>query len=114
MDSHARLFRSSLRRFVTLRDRFCRTPWCDAPIRHRDHAWAAADGGPTSADNGQGLCEACNHAKQAPGWRARPSPRAGPHTIETTTPTGHTYRSQAPPVLTIQDYPARPDYVLAG
>ena len=34
--------------------------------------------------------------------------------VETTTPTGHTYRSQAPPVLTIQDYPARPDYVLAG
>jgi hypothetical protein len=114
MDSQARLFRSSLGRFVALRDRFCRTPWCDAPIRHRDHAWAADDGGRTSGDNGQGLCEACNHAKQAPGWRARPSPRAGPHTIETTTPTGHTYRSQAPPVLTIRDYPTRPDYVLAG
>jgi hypothetical protein len=114
MDSQARLFRSSLRRFVTLRDRFCRTPWCDAPIRHRDHAWASSEGGPTTGDNGQGLCEACNHAKQAPGWRARPSPGAGPHTVETTTPTGHTYRSQAPPVLTIRDYPARPDYVLAG
>ena len=114
MDSQARLFRSSLRRFVTLRDRFCRTPWCDAPIRHRDHARDAAAAGLTSGDNGQGLCEACNHAKQAPGWRARPSPGAGPHTIDTTTPTGHTYRSQAPPVLTIRDYPARPDYVLAG
>ncbi len=114
MDSQARLFRSSLARFVSLRDRFCRTPWCDAPIRHRDHARAAAAGGLTNGDNGQGLCEACNHAKQAPGWRARPSPGAGPHTIETTTPTGHTYRSQAPPVLTIRDYPARPDYVLAG
>jgi hypothetical protein len=44
MDSQARLFRSSLRRFVTLRDRFCRTPWCDAPIRHRDHAWASSEG----------------------------------------------------------------------
>jgi len=114
MDSRARLFRSSLRRFVTLRDRFCRTPWCDAPLRHRDHAEAAAAEGLTSGDNGQGLCQACNHAKQAPGWRARPSPGAGPHTVETTTPTGHTYRSQAPPVLTIRDYPTRPDYVLAG
>jgi hypothetical protein len=114
MDSQARLFRSSLRRFVILRDRFCRMPWCDAPIRHLDHAEAAADGGRTRSDNGQGLCEACNHAKQGTGWRARSSPRAGPHSIETTTPTGHTYRSQAPPVLTIQDYPARPDYVLAG
>jgi uncharacterized protein DUF222 len=114
MDSQSRVFRNSLGRFVTLRDRFCRTPWCDAPIRHRDHAWGAAAGGPTRGDNGQGLCEACNHAKQAPGWQARPSPGAGPHTIETTTPTGHTYRSQAPPVLTIRDYPTRPDYVLAG
>ena len=70
--------------------------------------------GPTSGDNGQGLCEACNHAKQAPGWRARPSPRAGPHTIETTTPTGHTYRSHAPPVVTIRETPIRLDFVLAG
>ena len=29
---------------------------------------------PTSRANGQGLCEACNHAKQAPGWRAGPAP----------------------------------------
>ncbi len=114
MDSTSRLFRNSLGRFVVLRDQFCRTPWCDAPIRHRDHAWAAADDGPTSGDNGQGLCEACNHAKQAPGWRARPSPRAGPHTIETTTPTGHTYRSHAPPVVTIRETPIRLDFVLAG
>ena len=36
-----------------------------------------------------------NHAKQARGWRARPRP--GPrHTFETTTPTGHRYRSTAP------------------
>ena len=34
----------------------------------------AEAGGPTSAANGQGLCEACNYTKQAPGWRARPGP----------------------------------------
>ena len=34
MDAHGRHFRGSLGRFVRLRDRVCRTPWCDAPIRH--------------------------------------------------------------------------------
>ena len=38
----------------------------------------------------------------------------GPHTVETTTPTGHTYRSHAPPVVTIRETPIRLDFVLAG
>jgi hypothetical protein len=98
MDSRSRLFRNSLARFIRLRDQVCRTPWCDAPIRHRDHAEDYDEGGVTSALNGQGLCEACNHAKQAPGWRARPAPTGEGHRIETTTPTGHVYGS-APPEI---------------
>ncbi len=43
-------------------------PFCDAPIRHIDHITPRSEGGQTSAANGQGLCERCNHAKQAPGW----------------------------------------------
>jgi len=74
----------------------------------------STEGGATSADNGQGLCEACNHAKQAPGWRARPSPASGGRDIETTTPTGHTYRSGPPAVATVRSIPFRLDYVLAG
>ena len=97
MDSKARRFEGKLAEFLRLRDRRCRTPWCDAPVRHLDHAKDHASGGPTSAGNGQGLCEACNYAKQARGWTARPRP--GPrHTIEITTPTGHRYRSTAPPL----------------
>lgn len=110
-----------LRQFVVLRDQTCRTPWCDAPVRHLDHAVAHRLGGATSSANAQGLCEACNYAKEAPGWQsevvsAGPSgisagPRgisAGPsgtdlqapaHTVRTTTPTGRTYLSTAPPVL---------------
>jgi uncharacterized membrane protein YhaH (DUF805 family) len=88
MDARSRLFRGSLARFIRLRDQTCRTPWCDAPVRAVDHAEDHDIGGDTSAANGQGLCEACNHAKQAPGWRARPSPGVGGHEIETTTPTG--------------------------
>ena len=46
-----------------------------------------------------GRCESCNHCKEAPGWRARPRGRPGErHLIEITTPTGHTYRSHAPPL----------------
>jgi hypothetical protein len=115
MDSRARLFLNSLARFIRLRDQICRTPWCDAPIRHSDHATGVAEGGSTDAHNGQGLCEACNHAKQAPGWRAKPSPdEGGGHRIETTTPTGHTYGSSPPVLVTIRETPIRLDLVLAS
>jgi hypothetical protein len=94
-DSRKRRFEGKLAEFLRLRDHRCRTLYCDAPVRHLDHAEPHAGGGPTSATNGQGVCEACNHAKQALGWSARPRP--GPrHTIETVTPTGHTYTSTAP------------------
>ena len=67
LESRARCLPARLKRFLTLRDQTCRTPWCDAPIRHHDHVVAYEDGGPTTVNNGQGLCEACNHAKHAPG-----------------------------------------------
>jgi len=102
MDSAARTFPAGLGLFIDLRDLTCRTPWCDAPIRHHDHVLAHAAGGPTTAINGQGLCEACNHHKQAPGWRARHTtgPPGSPHTIATITPTGHVVQSQPPPTPT--------------
>ncbi|MEB7448875.1 HNH endonuclease, partial [Arthrobacter koreensis] len=147
MESKARAFPAGLARMIRTRDQTCRTPWCDAPIRHIDHIEPHAEGGRTSYTNGQGLCEACNQAKEAPGWSAvtvrttapdsparieaveteaarpatvgpagsRPAtpkptgPRmaaappaphgASPrHTVRTTTPTGHTYISTAPPL----------------
>jgi hypothetical protein len=105
MDSRARLFPPGHRRFIQTRDDTCRTPYCDAPIRHLDHIIPWHTGGPTTTDNAAGLCEACNHTKETPGWNARPSPEAEPgngrnsrHTIELTTPTGHTYHSTALPL----------------
>jgi len=98
MESAARLFPDALAQLIRLRDQTCRTPWCNAPIRHTDHVIPHAQGGPTSAANGQGLCQACNHAKQAPDWHATPTDTGGRHTVITTTPTGHTYRSTAPPL----------------
>jgi len=96
MDSRSRIFDGELRKFLILRDDTCRTPWCDAVIKHIDHVQPAAEGGSTTAENGQGLCAACNYAKEAPGWTARSSSRDGPHVVTTTTPTGHTYTSTAP------------------
>ena len=97
MDSRARLFPAGLRRCIQARDDTCRTPYCDAPIRHHDHIVAWQHGGPTSLSNGSGLCESCNHTKESPGWHAEPWP--GPrHTLEIHTPTGHSYQSTAPPL----------------
>lgn len=94
MDSTARKVPTGLAGFIHARDGgFCRNPYCGAPLRHLDHIRSWAEGGSTSADNLQGLCERCNHAKQAPGWQARPGPDGS---IEITTPTGHTHRGRAP------------------
>ncbi len=97
MDSKAELFSGRLAEFIRLRDRICRTPGCGARIRHTDHIEPRARGGPTTAENGQGLCELCNYAKQAHGWshHTLPGPR---HTVQITTPTGHTYTSTADPL----------------
>ena len=96
MESTRRIFPEGIRTFLVARDGVCRTPWCDAPIRHADHVVPASAGGPTSESNGQGLCERCNHAKESPGWSSsitRDGPRA-PVTVRT--PTGHAYTSTAP------------------
>jgi len=98
MESKARLFPRGLTGFIEFRDQRCRTPYCDAPIRHRDHARPWAEGGPTTADNGLGLCARCNYTKEASGWRVSTEiDETHTHTAEFTTPTGKTYRSEAPP-----------------
>jgi hypothetical protein len=100
MESRARLFPRGLAAFIRFRDQRCRTPYCDAPIRHLDHARPSTAGGPTSAVNGLGLCERCNYVKEVAGWIVT-SQVDGTcrHTAEFTTPTGMTYRSGAPPSL---------------
>lgn len=115
LESRRRLFPEALKRFLLLRDKTCRTPWCDAPIRHADHVVAAGRDGPTSAANGQGLCVACNQAKEAEGWSARVvadgltgAGRTGRHQVRLRTPTGHTYDSTAPPLLEARR--ASPDF----
>lgn len=101
LDARSRVFPAGLADWIGVRDQTCRTPWCDAPIRHIDHVVPHAGGGATSLGNGQGLCEACNHHKQAIGWKTLPRP--GPHApVELTTPAGQVVRTRAP------DPPASP------
>lgn len=87
-------------RHARVRDQHCRQPRCDAAIAHTDHPHPAARGGESTRVNSQGLCEGHNYVKEMPGWTVRViDPTPGRHTIEITTPTGHVYRSQAPPGL---------------
>lgn len=94
IESKARLFPEGLARFIHLRDHGCQNPFCGAPVRHIDHVIPHEHGGPTSSTNGQGLCQTCNHTKQAPDWFHHPAgpggrPRQPRGTLRT--PTGHTY-----------------------
>jgi hypothetical protein len=124
MDSRGILFPAALRRLLFARDgETCRTPWCDAPARHGDHVTPRHRGGRTTLDGGQGLCEACNYAKEAPGWRHHTvSHWPQRHTVQIAAPTGHTHNSQAPPlpvrpntrVLTCEIYRPMPQLDLAS
>ncbi|ANH39613.1 hypothetical protein I601_3206 [Nocardioides dokdonensis FR1436] len=98
MESTSRTFDGLLRQFVTLRDRTCRTPWCNAAIRQHDHITPDHAGGPTSATNGQGLCTACNQLKEEPDWTHTALHRddLDPHHVQVTSPAGQTTRTRAP------------------
>jgi hypothetical protein len=117
MESRARLFPRGLAAFIGLRDQRCRTPYCDAPIRHRDHARPWAGSGETSAGNGLGLCERCNYVKEVAGWCVEPNvDETGRHTAHFTTPTGAHYWSAAPPrapTITTSDVEVRIGIALA-
>ena len=95
IDTRRRRFSGALAVFLRLRDQNCRDPYCDAPIRDLDHIHDHARGGPTSAANGQGLCQRGNLVRDMPGWT---STGTGRHR-RLTTPTGHHYDSHPPPVL---------------
>ncbi len=97
--STGRFFAGGLADPLRIRDQgLCRTPYCDAPVRHLDHVEPAAHDGPTELENGQGLCEACNLAKNAGGFTQGVADAGGLHAVVTTAVTGHTYVSTAPPL----------------
>jgi len=95
IDPRRRRFSGALAAFIRLRDQVCRDPYCDAPIRDLDHLHDHARGGPTSAENGVGLCQRGNLVDQVPGWHIGGTAR---HRV-IITPTGHRYESRPPPAL---------------
>ena len=100
-ESKQRFFDGLLAKLIDLRDHGrCREPYCDAPLRHRDHIQPARDDGPTDVVNGRAECMRGNQVKEMPGWRhevIHDGLGDQPHTVQTTTPTGHTYTSRAGP-----------------
>jgi hypothetical protein len=100
-DPRRRRFEGFLAELIRIRDHGrCRDPFCDAPIRHLDHIRPHRDGGPTSYANGRGVCARGNYVREMPGWRVEVVEDGlglRPHTVRTTTPTGHSYLSGAGP-----------------
>ncbi|MDQ0850035.1 hypothetical protein QFZ65_001973 [Arthrobacter sp. B3I9] len=104
MDSRARLFPAGLRRFLQARDDTCRTPYCDAPIRHMDHILAWAGGGATTAANGAGSAKPATTPKNSPAGQAAPAP--DPQTR--TNPENDTPSKSPPPPATNTNPPRHP------
>lgn len=98
MESRSRCFPKGLALFIGVRDQTCRTPYCGAPIRHRDHAVPKSRGGPTHPLNGLGMCAHCNYVKESPGWEVTTCEEDGVHVADFVTPTGAHYLSTAPPL----------------
>jgi hypothetical protein len=119
MESRCRAFPTGLARMLRWRDTTCRTPWCNARIRHSDHAVPHHRGGPTSFANGQGLCVRCNLLKELGLWVLSPlrladaergvtgiapedpaDPAVAPAAWIWTSPHGATGISPTPPLVT--------------
>src|SRR5699024_5910922 len=69
LGAKSRYFSHGLRIMVLLRDDKCRNIYCEADIQDSDHIKPHRDNGPTSWDNGSGLCAACNQTKENRGWK---------------------------------------------
>lgn len=101
VESRARAVPPALARFIRLRDRTCRGPHCNAPIRHIDHIRPHAAGGETCLDNGQGACAYCNDKEQQLASVERVGdPAVDGHVVEWTTRLGTSRRTRATPLRT--------------
>ncbi|AXK44380.1 HNH endonuclease [Brachybacterium saurashtrense] len=88
MESRARAFPAGLARMIRWRDTTCRAPWCNARIRHSDHAVPHHRGGATSYANGQGLCARCNLLKEHGLWVLTPHERRTTSVSDPDAPSG--------------------------
>jgi Domain of unknown function (DUF222) len=91
-------FPLTLFRAIARRDRGCRFPGCDRPVRWSDchHVKYYEHDGDTSLDNGCLLCSRHHHLIHRPGWDLKLLPDG---TVVVTTPDGTTLTSRPPPRL---------------
>ncbi len=75
-EARGRAFTGRLREMVIFRDDRCRTPWCDAPIKHADHAKPFAEAVPLHGRTGRGCAPRATMRRSIPGGRMRRVPRA--------------------------------------
>lgn len=96
MESKARFYPKLLGEFIKIRDRHCRTPYCDGQVEEIDHVRQHALGGRTDSLNADGRCGYCNKAKELPGW-IEVVTHTQPHSMRINPGTGAEYQSLAPP-----------------
>ena len=113
MDARGRIFPRGLARFVRLRDQFCRTPWCDAPIRHTDHADGGAEGGATDAATARACARPATTPSRHPAGTPDHHPRR-PHTRSRRPPRPVIATGPRTGIANIRDTPFVIDYILAG
>ncbi|HEX6338265.1 MAG TPA: DUF222 domain-containing protein [Jiangellaceae bacterium] len=96
-DAGRRTAGAVLRRWIQLRDRQCVHPCCRAPARttDQDHRIGYAQGGPTDAANLSTPCRHDHRLKDEGGWTIH---QIEPGLTVWTSPLGHHYQSQRPPV----------------
>lgn len=95
LEAKSRNFSRGLRTMVLLRDDKCRNIYCEADIQDSDHMKPHRYDGPTTWDNGSGLCAACNQTKENRGWKHEGDAQS----LTVTTPTGHTYTKNPGPII---------------
>jgi len=79
IDPKRRRFIGKIADLINARDRHCSDPFRTAPIRHHDHIIRHTDGGPSTADNGRGVCERGNYVREMPGWSVKLVDAVTPH-----------------------------------
>ncbi|UEJ82349.1 HNH endonuclease [Brachybacterium halotolerans subsp. kimchii] len=90
MESRSRAFPQGLARYMRIREILCVGPYCDTSIRHADHIRPHAEGGLTSALNGQALCAHCNLTKETLGSAEHVPAEDGSHRVTWTSRLGAT------------------------
>lgn len=72
MDNRRRRFSGPLRHLIELRDQTCRTPWCDAPIRHGDHVIPGGAAVPRPRPTARGCARPATTPRRRPAGTAPP------------------------------------------